>query len=59
MVVDQVFPKTQAKDGIVPDLVKASGEHMATLGKLTRIFEVTMYVITAEISRHTNRNVGS
>lgn len=47
-VVDYVSPKTQAKDGPVPGLVKASGEHTDGRGKSARIFEGTVYVITAK-----------
>lgn len=47
-MVKEVSLKTQAKDGRVPGLIKASGEHMEVLGKFARVFEVTMYVITAK-----------
>lgn len=52
MVVDQLFPKTQAKDGSAR-LVKASGKHIATLGKLTRIFEVTLCMSSQQKSLDT------
>lgn len=47
-VVEEVSLKTQAKDGIMPSLIKASGEHIEILGQFARVFEVTTYVITAK-----------
>lgn len=43
----EVSLKTQAKDGNMPALIKASGEYMEVLGTFAGVFEVTMYVITA------------
>lgn len=47
-VVKEISLKTQAKDGSVPGLIKASGEHMEVLGPFARVFEVTMYGITTK-----------
>lgn len=47
-MVKEVSLKTQAKDGSVPGLIKASGEHVDVLSKFARVFEVAMYVITAK-----------
>lgn len=46
-VVGEVSLKTQAKDGNRPGLMEASGEHIEVWGTFARVFEVTMYVITA------------
>jgi hypothetical protein len=42
LLLDQVSPQTQAKDGSGPGLPKASREHIDVLGKFAKIFEVTM-----------------
>lgn len=47
-LVKEISLKTQAKDGSTPGLMKASGEHMEVLGTFARVFEVTMYGITAK-----------